>query len=111
MDDLRQRGVVIRSLTEGMDTATPTGRAFAGILAVLADLERETILERVGAGIAAAKADGRHRQPRKWDVDQVRQGRSLIEDGHSVRAAARRVGLARSTLTDALRRLPPVPPT
>lgn len=110
IDDLRQRGIVVRSLTEGLDTSTPTGRAFAGFLAVLAELERETLLERVRAGIASARADGRHGRPRTWSPDQIRHAHVLIAEGLSVRAVSRRVGLPRSTLVDALRRLPPAPP-
>lgn len=106
IDDLRQRGIVIRSLTEGLDTSTPTGRAFAGLLAVLAELERETLLERVKAGIAAARADGRHGRPRTWTADQIRHAHQLAAEGLSVRAIARRIGLPRSTLVDAMRRLP-----
>lgn len=110
LDDLRSRDIVVRSLTEGLDTSTATGRAFAGLLAVLAELERETILERVRAGIAAARADGRHGRPRTWTLDQVRHAHGLVAEGLSVRAVSRRVGLARSTLVDALRRVPADPP-
>ena len=106
VDDLRGRGVIIRSLTEGVDTGTPAGRAFIGVMAVLAELERETTLERVRAGIALSTAQGRHGRRPAYDVARVRHARQLIDDGASIREAARKVGIARSTLADALARLP-----
>lgn len=105
VDDLRSRGVILRSLTEGVDTGTPAGRAFIQIMAVLAELERETLLERVQAGIAISRAEGRHGRPASYDGAQIRHARELIDGGLSLREAARRVGLARSTLSDALARM------
>ncbi|WP_338666258.1 recombinase family protein (plasmid) [Pararoseomonas sp. SCSIO 73927] len=110
MDDLRRRGILLRSLTEGLDGRTPTGRAMMGMAAIFAELERETILERVRAGIALSRAAGRHGRPRRWTADQVRHAGALVAEGTSLRQAARRVGLARSTLADALRKLPSAPP-
>jgi DNA invertase Pin-like site-specific DNA recombinase len=107
LDNLRSRGIACRSLTEGLDTSTPTGRAFAGILAVLAQLERETLLERVAAGIAISRAEGRHGRPRSYEVSQVRHARDLVAGGTSLRQAARLTGIPRSTLAEALARLPP----
>ena len=47
------------SLTEALDLTTSTGRAMAGMLAVFAEFEREVLRERVGAGIAQARWEGR----------------------------------------------------
>jgi putative DNA-invertase from lambdoid prophage Rac len=53
------------SLTEALDLTTLTGRAMAGMLAVFAEFEREVLGERVGAGIAQARWEGRrHGRPR-----------------------------------------------
>jgi DNA invertase Pin-like site-specific DNA recombinase len=57
--DLNQRGVRFKSITQGIDTATPTGRAFLGILGVLAEYEREMILERTAAGHARRLEEGK----------------------------------------------------
>jgi len=52
------------SLTEALDLTTPTGRALAGLLAVFAEFEREILRERVKAGIAQARKEGRpHGRP------------------------------------------------
>ncbi len=55
---LEERGIAFRSLTEHFDTGTPAGRAMVGMLATFSQLERDMMLERTQAGIAAAKARG-----------------------------------------------------
>jgi DNA invertase Pin-like site-specific DNA recombinase len=56
LDDLKQRGVKFRSLTEAIDTETSTGRAMWQMIGVLAELERSLISERTSAGVKAARA-------------------------------------------------------
>ncbi|TCP83612.1 DNA invertase Pin-like site-specific DNA recombinase [Sphingomonas sp. PP-CE-1A-559] len=53
--DLATRGIELRSLTDGIDTATPTGRLLFHILASIAEMERELIRERTMAGLLAAR--------------------------------------------------------
>jgi DNA invertase Pin-like site-specific DNA recombinase len=53
--DLATRGIELRSLTDGIDTATPTGRLLFHILASIAEMERELIHERTMAGLLAAR--------------------------------------------------------
>lgn len=55
---LRERGVQVRSISDGIDPSTSTGRLMLNMLATLAEYERELIVERVNAGIAAARATG-----------------------------------------------------
>lgn len=52
-------GVAFVSLRDGFDLTTPAGRAMFGMVAVMADFERDLIRERVRAGIAHAKASGK----------------------------------------------------
>ena len=52
---LREQGVKVRSLSDGIDPETTSGRLMLGMLATLAEYERELIVERVNAGIAPAK--------------------------------------------------------
>ena len=47
LDDLKEREVAFRSLTESIDTATPTGRAMWQMVGILAELERSLLLERI----------------------------------------------------------------
>lgn len=55
---LRDRGIHVRSISDGIDPATSTGRLMLNMLATLAEYERELIVERVNAGIAAARQNG-----------------------------------------------------
>src|SRR4029077_5853450 len=63
--ELGELGVSFVSLTEALDLTTPSGRAMAGLLAIFAEFEREILRERVKAGIAQARKEGRpHGRPR-----------------------------------------------
>ncbi len=57
--DLESRAINLRSLTDGIDTTTAAGRFFFHIMAALAVMERDLILERTKAGLAAARKAGR----------------------------------------------------
>lgn len=54
VEELRERGVNFRSLTDSIDTSTPMGRFFFHIMGALAEMERELIVERTRAGLEAA---------------------------------------------------------
>ncbi len=56
IETLTETGVLLRSLREGIDYSTPTGRMLAGIFAALAGYERELMHERAAAARAAAWA-------------------------------------------------------
>lgn len=59
IETLEQREVGFRSLTEGVDTRGPFGKAMLTVLAAFAQLERDLIAERTKAGLAEARAKGR----------------------------------------------------
>ena len=89
LDDLKQRGVKFRSLTEAIDTDTPTGRAMWQTIGVLAELERSLISERTRAGVKVAKARGvKFGRKRKLTPQQVPHARKLIGDNESPQAVA-----------------------
>ena len=69
VQQLREKGVEFVSLKEQLDTNTPQGRFMLTVFAAMAELERETILQRQREGIAAAKCAGKYkgRQPIKID--------------------------------------------
>jgi DNA invertase Pin-like site-specific DNA recombinase len=58
LDDLRARGVKFHSLTEAIDTATPTSRAMWQMIGIPSELERSLISERTRAGVKAAQRRG-----------------------------------------------------
>ena len=82
MEELRERGINFRSLTDSIDTSTPMGRFFFHVMGALAEMERELIVERTRAGLAAARAEGRvgGRRP-KFSQDEWAQMGRLIEGG------------------------------
>jgi DNA invertase Pin-like site-specific DNA recombinase len=81
VEDLKGAGVDFMSLTEGFDTTTPAGRFFCHMMAALAEMERDLMLERTRAGLAAAKARGRRggRRP-KLSPEQIVMARRLLKD-------------------------------
>jgi DNA invertase Pin-like site-specific DNA recombinase len=103
LDDLKQRGVKFCSLTEAIDTDTPTGRAMWQMIGVLAELERSLISERTRAGAAAAKARGVKfgRKP-KLKPPQINQAKKLIAGGERPEDVAASFHVGRSTLYRAL---------
>ena len=74
IDELRQKNIGFKVLTgtgAQIDTTTPNGRLCFGLFATLAEYERELIVERTKAGLAAARARGRlGGRPRKMDRSQ-----------------------------------------
>jgi DNA invertase Pin-like site-specific DNA recombinase len=78
LDDLRDRGIGFHSLTEAIDTTTPTGRAMWQMIGVLAELERSLIVERTRAGMQAARARGVRPGPkRKLTRQQIEHAKEL----------------------------------
>ncbi len=97
--DLNERGVVIRSLREGIDTSNATGRMIAGVLASLAELELELGRERRAAAKASRKArDLPIGRPRKLTPAQIRQAETLRANGEPVPVIAETLGVSRATL-------------
>jgi DNA invertase Pin-like site-specific DNA recombinase len=103
LDDLRDRGVHIHSLTENIDTETPTGRAMWQMIALLAELERSLIIERTRAGMQAARARGIRPGPKfKLSPQQVEHARKLHKQRQSADDIAGILGCSRATVYRAL---------
>ena len=102
--DLEDRGVGFRSLTENVDTTTPTGRLVFHIFGALGQFERDLIRERTNAGLTAAAARGRKGgRPMAATPERVARARQLIATGLTVREAAARVKVGKSALYAALK--------
>ncbi|MET3172705.1 UNVERIFIED_ORG: DNA invertase Pin-like site-specific DNA recombinase [Arthrobacter sp. UYCu721] len=98
--DLRERGVGLRVLEQGIDTTTAEGRAMFGMLSVLAELQRELIIANTRDGLAAARARGRTggRRP-KLTPDQANHAQQLYDAGnHTVQRIADLLQVPRSTI-------------
>jgi DNA invertase Pin-like site-specific DNA recombinase len=97
--DLGERGIVLRSLREGIDTSNATGRMIAGVLASLAELELELGRERRAAAKASRKArDLPIGRPRKLTADQLALAERMRASGEPVPVIAETLGVSRATL-------------
>lgn len=86
----RKQGWAVVLLDLGVDTATPNGKLVAGLMAQIAEWERELIGQRTREALAAAKARGqRLGRPRQTSDDVVAQVVALHDDGLSLRSIAR----------------------
>ena len=98
VDELTSRGIGFRSLTEGLHTEGPMGTAMLTIMAAFAQLERDTMIERTRAGLAAAAANGRKGgRPRKVD-DAAAKARQLRQKGITATDIAKMLGVSRATV-------------
>jgi DNA invertase Pin-like site-specific DNA recombinase len=97
---LQQCGIAFRSLTENIDTSTPSGRFLFNILGALGQMEREIIIERTRAGLVAAASRGRRGgRPAALDASKIRAAREMLPSGEmSAIEVAQQVGCAASTL-------------
>ena len=102
LEELSALGIAFVSYQENIDTATPMGKAMFTIVSAMAELERNVLIERVRAGMARAKKDGKH-------VGRPRQGDASVEDmltlqgkGLSQREIAGRLKVSRAYVSRTL---------
>jgi putative DNA-invertase from lambdoid prophage Rac len=98
LQELRDLDVGFVSLTEALDLTTPSGRAMAGLLAVFAEFEREILRERVRAGLAHARENGKRLgRPPTASLNE-KQVRRLFRAGISKAAIARQLQIGRTSV-------------
>jgi putative DNA-invertase from lambdoid prophage Rac len=95
MSDL---GIGFVSLNEAIDLTTPSGRALAGMLAVFAEFERDILRERVKAGIAQAREEGRPHGRPATASKQATEVKKLFKKGLSKSEIARRLSIGRTSV-------------
>jgi DNA invertase Pin-like site-specific DNA recombinase len=99
VDGLMSRGIGFRSITEGLHTEGPMGKAMLTIMAAFAQLERDTMIERTRAGLVAAAANGRKGgRPRKVDAADAAKARNLRGKGVTATDIAKMLGVSRATV-------------
>src|SRR3981189_3084687 len=97
--ELGERGIVLRSLREGMDTSIATGRTVAGVLASLAELELELGKERRTAARDARRARGQSiGRPKALDDSKMALARRMHVSGESANTIASTLGVSRATV-------------
>lgn len=100
VEELTRRGIEVESLTEKIDTRSPGGRAMLGMLATMAQYERDLVSERTRAGQQAARAAGkRFGRPPALSPEQIAHAAQLVERGErTIPQAARLLKVGVSTL-------------
>jgi len=98
LQELDHLGVGFVSLTEALDLTTPAGRAMAGLLAVFAEFERELLKERVRAGLAHARQNGKQLGRPATAALHADEVRKLHRAGVSKAEIARRLQIGRTSV-------------
>lgn len=98
LEELNHLGVGFASLTEALDLTTPTGRAMAGLLRVFAAFEHEILRERVRAGLAYARQNGKRLGRPATAAVKSAEIRKLHRAGVSKAEIARRLNIGRTSV-------------
>lgn len=96
MEHLEEKGVIVKSIKEGIDYSTPVGRLVTQILASVAEMERNMISERTKAGLEAAQRKGNlGGRPEVISRDLKEEAiRLVIEEKVSIRKSAKKHGIS-----------------
>lgn len=99
MGELKAKGVDLYLHQQALDTSTPAGKAMFQMLGVFSEFEREIIRERVNAGLARAKAQGKTLgRPRQDDPKRLSAIRRLRKQKVGINKIARRLGIGVSSV-------------
>jgi len=100
-------GIHFCSMSEGINTTTPSGKMIFHVLAAVAEFHRDIIVENTLAGLEAAKASGKRLGPEyKLDIEAIAHAhQSVMQNGESISSVARRYGVSRSTIKRGFERL------
>lgn len=97
--ELREQGVQFQSLTDSIDTGTPSGRFFFHVMASLAEMERELTVERTRAGLETARKLGRKGGRKRQMTDsKIESAKKLLASGVPPRDVAHNLGVSVPTL-------------
>lgn len=79
VEDLNNKGVYFVSLKENIDTSTPQGKFMLTVFGAMAELERESILQRQREGIEIAKKAGKYKGRKRIDLDE-KEFNSMVKE-------------------------------
>lgn len=102
-EELERKGVGLRVLSMGLDTATPTGKLMVNLLGSIAEFERELMLERQREGIAKAKAAGKYKGRAPTARRKAPEIRRLKSAGMTAEFIAKELGISRASVFRALK--------
>ncbi|MFN0118116.1 MAG: recombinase family protein, partial [Elusimicrobiota bacterium] len=97
LEELRSRGVEFVSYQENIDTSTPQGRMFFGIVASIAEFERSLIVERINAGLRRARQNG-IQLGRPSVIKVPEKVLRMRQEGHSLRQIAQAFSTSKTTI-------------
>ena len=98
---LNERGISFHSLQENitMDKSSSTGQLMFHLFAAFAEFERNLILERSAAGLAAARARGRlGGRPKKLTNDDIQLLKTLVDNKTPIKTIAEKWNVSRTTI-------------
>lgn len=100
VENLEDRGIGFKSVTETIDTTTSGGKLVFTIFAALAEFERSIIQERTRAGLEAARSRGRiGGRPRSVSDEDIAAARAMLKNPEiTVKKVAERIGCSEATL-------------
>ena len=97
--ELHKQGSQFKSLTDAIDTGTPSGRFFFHVMASLAEMERELTVERTRAGLEVARQLGRKGGRKRQMTDsKIESAKKLLASGIPPRDVATNLGISVPTL-------------
>jgi DNA invertase Pin-like site-specific DNA recombinase len=98
LQELNEIGVRFISLTEALDMTTITGRAMAGLLAIFSQFERDILRERVKAGIAHARKQGKPHGRPKTAAFKEEQINAMFKQGMNKTQIAKKLGISTTSV-------------
>ena len=99
INQLEERGIHFVSLTDKINTSSTAGRFFFHVMASLAQMERDLMIERTRAGLDAARKRGRiGGRKRQMTESKMESAKKLLNDGIPPREVAQNLGVSIATL-------------
>lgn len=102
--DLEERGISLMVLDQSIDTSTPHGRAFLGMLATFAEFETNIRKERQLEGVAKAKKQGKYTGRKATAQAKKSEILALVEEGLTKPEIAKRVGVSVASVYNVLKK-------
>lgn len=104
IENLERRGIILKSLREGLDYSTISGRLVTQILVSVSELERSLISQRTKAALAAKREKGIvGGRPRIHGDEKIARAKQMRAEGHSLLAISKEVGISKTRLQQLLK--------
>src|SRR4051812_10299137 len=98
IERLQAKGVALRIVNLGVDTANPTGKLMLNVLGGVAEFEREMMLERQREGIQKAKAEGKYKGRKPTARTKAEEIKKLASEGLSMGQIAAKLGIGKGSV-------------